>query len=413
MVNYTSPFSPIVFKDLPSLSGVKIATLRAGIRYENKDDVVLITLPPDSTIAGVFTTSGCPSAPVDWCKTLIKNHSSVRALVINSGNANAFTGKEGYQTVEYIAKQIACALPCRSEEVFIASTGIIGVPLDPRCFDNLYQRCLPNLSSSESKWLEAAKAIMTTDTYPKLSTRTITDPRLPSFTLNGIAKGSGMIAPHLGTMLSFIFTDCALPQDILQNCLSSAVERTFNCITVDSDQSTSDTVLLCSTGAVELPNDTDRLALTERFATELEALLKDLALQIVKDGEGITKLITITVNHATDDRSARAVAFSIANSPLVKTAIAGEDPNWGRIVMAVGKAGEPADRDRLSIWINDLMVAEQGKRFPTVDTFELAQSMKDANVSITVDLGLDKGSATVWTCDLTHNYIAINGSYST
>ncbi len=365
-------------------------------------------LDPGTTVAGVFTRSLSASAPVEWCREMVQG-GSARALVVNTGNSNAFTGKAGVKAVATTVKAASKVFKCRDEEIFVASTGVIGEPLNPEPIVG----ALPDLAGklSDTAWEKAAGAIKTTDTFPKGVNRTarIGD---TTVTLNGIAKGAGMIAPDMATMLAFVFTDAALPHAVLQGCLKPAVDRSFNCITVDSDTSTSDTVLLFATGKADHPpvrGLTD--AKLKDFRTKLEEVLLDLALQIVRDGEGASKFVTVTVTGAASAGAAKRIAFAIANSPLVKTAIAGQDPNWGRIVMAVGKAGERADRDKLDVRIGGIRVTANGGPVAGYDEAPVAEHMKGAEIDISVDVGVGKGKATVWTCDLTHDYIDINADY--
>ena len=406
MTHPVSPLAPRTIPALPPLAGIRLATAEAGIRYRGRTDVLLALLDPGTTAAGVLTRSRCPSAPVDWCRAVLPA-GRARALVVNSGNANAFTGLKGRQAAELTAVIAAKAADCRPEDVLLASTGVIGEPLDARRFDGVLESCAAK--ARPDGWLEAARAIMTTDTFPKLSTRTV-----PlsggAVTINGIAKGSGMIAPDMATMLSFVFTDAAVPAPLLREMLAAGTDRSFNCVTVDGDTSTSDTLLLFATGqGAAIPDGGGADA--RAFRAALDDILIDLAQQVARDGEGARKLVTVTVTGAESDRSAHRIALSIANSPLVKTAIAGEDANWGRVVMAVGKAGEPADRDRLAIWFGPVRVAHEGARDPAYDEAEASAAMKRDEVEIRVDLGLGSGSATVWTCDLTKGYIEINGDY--
>jgi glutamate N-acetyltransferase/amino-acid N-acetyltransferase len=371
----------------------------------------LMVLDAPGGIAGVFTKSKCPSAPVDFCRDSLKG-GSVRAIVVNSGNANAFTGRKGRETTAMTAVAAAEAVGCKTNEVFLASTGVIGEPLDAGKFAHLLE-CLA-IEATGVRWRDAADAIMTTDTYPKVATRAVEIDGV-AVTLNGIAKGAGMIAPDMATMLSFLATDAAISSAALQAMLSAAVEPSFNSVTVDSDTSTSDTLLLLSTGAAaargcpEIVDPADpRLA---DFKLALADMLLDLARQVARDGEGARHEIQVTVEGAVSDQSAKRVALSIANSPLVKTAVAGEDANWGRVVMAVGKAGEPADRDLLSISFGDVRVALNGERDP--DYLEAAATavMQKQEIPIRVDLGLGSGRWTVYTCDLTKEYVEINGDY--
>ncbi len=404
-----SPLAPKSLAKLPPLAGVRLASGAAGLRYKDRTDVLVAVMAPGTQVAGVFTRSKTSSAPVDWCRAQVKS-GVARGLVVNSGNANAFTGKAGYEGARQVAESAAAAMGCRSQEVFLASTGVIGEPLPA----GKITRVLADLveAGSAGAWREAAEAIMTTDTFPKLATASaMIDGR--KVTINGIAKGSGMIAPDMATMLAFVFTDATLPAPVLQELLSSGAERSFNAITVDSDTSTSDTLLLFATGKgskhAAIAKASDK-RLTE-FRRKLDEILLDLALQVVRDGEGAEKLIRIDVTGAESDKAAKRIAFSIANSPLVKTAIAGADANWGRIVMAVGKSGEAADRDRLKISFGNQVVAEKGERAAKYNEAAATKAVSGRNVEIAVDIGLGKGQARVWTCDLTHGYIDINGSY--
>ena len=405
-----SPLAPERLARLEPLAGVRLAAAAAGIRYQGRSDLLLALMDDEANIAGVFTRSRTASAPVDWCRAHVGG-GRARAIVVNAGNANAFTGSAGVRTVKATARAAARAVGCLPEEVFLASTGVIGEPMDP----GPIEKALPGLvaAAKADAWDEAARAIMTTDTYPKLATRSA---RLgdTQVTINGIAKGSGMIAPDMATMLVFIFTDAALPARILQKLLERAVGQTFNCITVDSDTSTSDTVLLAATGKAGAQLSSLRSADDPRlkaFAGALDDLCRDLAHQVVKDGEGAEKFVAITVTGAESDAAARRIGLAVGNSPLVKTAIAGKDANWGRIVMAVGKAGEKAERDRLKIVIGGIAVARAGKVAPSYREADLKPHMAGRDIDIAVDVGVGKGRATVWTCDLTHRYIDINGSY--
>ncbi len=393
---------------LPPMPGVKLGSAAAGIRYTGRTDLVMIELPEGTVAAGVFTRNKCPGAPVDWCREALVG-GRARAVVINAGNANVFTGRAGAEVVRETAEAAAELVDCRTHEVFVASTGVIGQPLPQ---DRLIE-ALPALhaSLSEDGWDAAARGIMTTDTFPKASTRTVHIEGSP-VTITGFAKGSGMVAPDMATMLAFVFTDAKLPRAMLQDMLERGVKRSFNCTTVDSDTSTSDTVLLFATGRAEHAKvGKDDKKSVRRFRDALDAVLLDLALQVVRDGEGAQKLVRIDVAGAVTHKSARRVALAIANSPLVKTAIAGEDANWGRIVMAVGKAGEPADRDTLSVGIGGTWMAREGTVVPGYDEAPVVAHMQGREIGITVDLGLGKGRGTAWTCDLTHGYIDINGSY--
>jgi glutamate N-acetyltransferase/amino-acid N-acetyltransferase len=404
-----SPLAPKSFPKLPPLAGVRLATMAAGVRYQQRTDVLLALLAPGTQVAGVFTTSKTCSAPVIWCRDKLKG-GEARVLVVNSGNANAFTGKAGQDGVREIAEVAAAVANCRPQQVFMASTGVIGEPLPTEKITRVLSGLVAQ--GAAGNWRAAADAIMTTDTYPKAATATAMIDGV-KVTINGIAKGSGMIAPDMATMLSFVFTDANLPAPVLQECLSAGVGPSFNSITVDSDTSTSDTLLLFATGKggkhAAISKASDR-KLTD-FRRSLDAVLMDLALQVVKDGEGAQKLIRIDVGGAENDRAARRIGLSIANSPLVKTAIAGNDANWGRIVMAVGKSGEAADRDRLKISFGGQVVAEKGMRAATYNEAAATRAVSGREVEIAVDLGIGKGTARVWTCDLTHGYIDINGSY--
>ncbi|HEY5081541.1 MAG TPA: bifunctional glutamate N-acetyltransferase/amino-acid acetyltransferase ArgJ [Bauldia sp.] len=404
-----SPLAPAAFPSLPAIGGVRFAAAEAGIKYKNRRDVLLAVFDKGTTVAGVFTRSRCPSAPVDWCKAALKS-GKARALLANSGNANAFTGKRGRETTKLSAAMAAKVVGCKPNEVFLASTGVIGEPLDAQKFSGVLAATARR--AAPGPWIDAASAIMTTDTYPKGATRQV---RLGSatVTINGIAKGAGMIAPDMATMLSFVVTDAPIAAGALQKLLAAGVRDTFNAITVDSDTSTSDTLLLFATGAApkapKITKATDkRLA---PFKAALNDLLRDLAHQVVRDGEGARKFVEVRVRGAVSKTSARRIGMAIANSPLVKTAIAGEDANWGRIVMAVGKAGEPADRDRLSIYFGDTRVAVKGERDPAYSEEAVSAIMQRDAIVITVDLGIGTGCDTVWTCDLTKEYIAINGDY--
>ena len=406
-----SPLAPASFPDMPPVSGVRLATAEAGIKHRGRTDVLLMLFDPGTTVAGVFTRSKCPSAPVDWCKAALKG-GKARALLVNSGNANAFTGKRGRETVRISAGFVAKAAGCPAKAVFLASTGVIGEPLDPMKFAGVVTAAAAR--ATPSPWVEAARAIMTTDTFPKGASRTATINGM-RVTINGIAKGAGMIAPDMATMLAFVATDAPIAQPVLQGLLARSVKDSFNAITVDGDTSTSDTLLLFATAQAKglTPIRTARDPRLRPFRAALDAVLLDLAQQVVRDGEGARKFVEVRVKGATSKKAARRIAFSIANSPLVKTAIAGEDANWGRVVMAVGKAGEKADRDRLAIWFGDIRVAHRGERDPDYSEERASAYMRNPSIVITVDIGLGKGSDRVWTCDLTKEYVAINGDYRT
>ena len=395
------------FPALPAIAGVTLHVARA--RYKNWDrcDLTYVTLAEGTTVAGVLTQSRCPSPEVEWCRAAL-TLGQARALVVNAGNSNAFTGHRGRAAVEAVAARAAAHLGCKPSDVFVASTGVIGVPLP---IDKAEAGLDAAFAAQPCDWLAAAETIGTTDTYAKgASVTAIVDGR--SVTLNGIIKGSGMIAPDMATMLGFIFTDAAVDAPFLQRALSAANAPSFSCITVDGDTSTSDTVLAFATGAAgnRMLVDDDSLG-ADAFRAALADLCRQLALLVVRDGEGATKLIEIQVEGAESDRSAHRIAMSIANSPLVKTAIAGEDANWGRVVMGVGKAGEPAERDRLAIRFGTTQVARDGLAVEGYDEAPVAAHLKGDHVEIGVDLGLGDGRATVWTCDLTHGYISINADY--
>jgi glutamate N-acetyltransferase / amino-acid N-acetyltransferase len=409
MSHAVSPLAPTSYPDMPTIEGVRMATAEAGIKYKNRTDVLMMVFDQPATVAGVFTRSKCPSAPVDFCRANLAA-GKARAVVVNSGNANAFTGKKGRDATTLTAQSAAEAVGCSTSEIFLASTGVIGEPLDATRFAGVLGDM--NGRAKGDFWLEAAKAIMTTDTYPKVANRTVELGGV-TVTINGIAKGAGMIAPDMATMLSFVVTDADIPASVLQELLSRGVGSTFNAVTVDSDTSTSDTLLLFATGAAKARGQKTVTSVTDAadFADALNAVLRNLALQVVRDGEGARKMVEVTVTGAESDASAKRIALSIANSPLVKTAVAGEDANWGRVVMAVGKAGEPADRDRLKIWFGDVRVAVDGERDVGYSEEAASAVMKQQDITIRVDLGLGSGTATVWTCDLTKEYVEINGDY--
>lgn len=402
-----SPLAPAAFPDLPAISGVSLRTARAGYKAWERADLTLAILDEGTTVAGVTTKSRCPSPEVEWCrKALVLGRA--RALVVNAGNANAFTGNRGRAAVEAIAARVAGAIACQPSDVFVASTGVIGVPLP---IDKAEAGLDASLAAPVVGWEDAANAIATTDTFAKGASATaVVDGR--TITISGIVKGSGMIAPDMATMLGFVFTDAAVEPGFLQKALEDANETTFSCITVDGDTSTSDTVLAFATGHASnrpLGRDDDEGA--DAFRAALADVCRQLAHLVVRDGEGASKFIRIDVDGAESDRSAHRVAMSIANSPLVKTAIAGEDANWGRVVMAVGKAGEPAERDRLSIAFGGIEVARDGLVVEGYDEAPVAAHLMGDEIEISVDLKLGDGRATVWTCDLTHGYIAINADY--
>jgi glutamate N-acetyltransferase/amino-acid N-acetyltransferase len=402
------PLSPLALPlpVLPPIAGVRLAVGEAEIRYKNRTDVLLAEFAAGTAVAGVFTKNLCPGAPVTYCREVLKG-GVARGLVVNAGNANVFNGIAGLRAVEATAAAAAAALATTPEQIFLASTGVIGEPMPAHKIVAVMDQLHKNLGAD--RFAEAARAIMTTDTFPKAATRCA---RLGGVDvrITGIAKGSGMIAPDMATMLAFVFTDAAVPSPVLQAMLAKAVDHTFNCITIDSDTSTSDTVLLFATGAAG-NKPTDNPAVLADFRRALSEVLHDLALMVVRDGEGAQKLVRITVEGAVSNASAKRIGLAIANSPLVKTAIAGEDANWGRIVMAVGKAGEPADRDKLGIAVGGVWMAQAGGIVPGYDETPVVAHMKGREIEIAVEIGLGNGHATVWTCDLTHGYIDINGSY--
>jgi glutamate N-acetyltransferase/amino-acid N-acetyltransferase len=396
---------------MPAIDGVRLSTAAAGIRYRDRTDVLLVQFAADTAVAGVFTQSKCASAPVDWCRQNLKSR-ACRALVVNSGNANAFTGKTGREACQFTARLAAKAVGCRPGDVFLASTGVIGEPLKASAFVGVMEGLAAG-GKSEG-WLDAAKAIMTTDTFPKVATAQARIGKT-TVTINGIAKGAGMIAPDMATMLAFVFTDAPIAAAALQRLLSETVADTFNAVTIDGDTSTSDTLLAFATGTAAA-RGAPRISKAgdprlKDFRRAFTMVLANLAEQVARDGEGARKLVEIEVEGAVSKASARRIAMSIANSPLVKTAIAGEDANWGRVVMAVGKAGEPADRDKLAIWFGGIRVAHKGMRDPDYDEAKVSAAMKEQTISLKVALGLGRGRDRVLTCDLTKDYVTINGDY--
>ncbi len=406
----SSPFKPERFPALPPVAGVQLASCEAGVRYQGRLDLMLAAFDPGTSVGGVMSQSKTVGAPVDWNKAALVS-GQARALVVNSGNANVFTGRRGHEAVAKTAATVAGAIPCADDDVFVCSTGTIGEYL----LEDRITVCVQGLtdSLSDSGWEDAATAIMTTDTYPKGAARTAEIAGVP-VSLAGIAKGSGMIAPDMATMLAYVMTDAALPAPVLQSLIARGADKSFNAITVDSDTSTSDTVLLFATGKaghgpVSTPDDPK----LHGFIDALDSLLIDLAQQIVKDGEGAQKFVEIRVSGAEHDTAARRIGLAVGNSPLVKTAIAGEDANWGRVVMAVGKAGEAADRDKLAIAMGGVQITSGGEPVPDYDETPVTAHMKGREILIEIDVGVGDGQATVWTCDLTHGYIDINGSYRT
>jgi glutamate N-acetyltransferase/amino-acid N-acetyltransferase len=403
-----SPLAPAGFPALPPLSGVRLAACAAQIRYAGRDDLMLAELAPGSTVAGVLTRSLTAGAPVLWCRECLAG-GAVRAIVVNSGNANVFTGRAGMAAVEATATAAARLLGCAQREVFVSSTGVIGEKLPADKLLAALPRAVERLSAEA--WAPAARAIMTTDTFPKGAAATAEIDGV-AVRINGFAKGSGMIAPDMATMLAYVFTDAALPPEVLRPLLAEAADYSFNSITVDGDTSTSDTLLLCATG--QAPHRPVTSAADPRlagFRAALDRLTVDLAQQVVRDGEGAQKFVAIEVSGAESAAAARRIGLTIGNSPLVKTALAAGDANWGRIVMAVGRAGEKADRDLLSIAVGGIAIVACGEPVPDYDEAPVAAHMKGREIEIAVDLGIGSGRATVWTCDLTHGYIDINGSY--
>ncbi|MDX3908936.1 MAG: bifunctional glutamate N-acetyltransferase/amino-acid acetyltransferase ArgJ [Sphingobium sp.] len=402
-----SPLAPASFPDLPDIDGVTLRVAQAQYKTWDRCDLTYVELAPGTTVAGVTTQSLCPSPEVEWCRDAIPL-GNARALVVNAGNSNAFTGHRGRTAVEAIAARVANHLGCLPSDIFISSTGVIGVPLP-------VEKAEAGLDAAfvaePCGWQEAAATIMTTDTFAKAA---VAQAVIGDRTVNlvGIVKGSGMIAPDMATMLGYVFTDAAIDAAFLQSILSAANRTSFSCITVDSDTSTSDTVLAFATGTADnTPLTSFEDAGADAFASAMADVCRQLAHLVVRDGEGASKFIAVHVSGASSDASAHRIALSIANSPLVKTAIAGEDANWGRVVMAVGKAGEPAERDKLSIRFGGVQVAKDGLAVEEYDEKPVAAHLKGLEINIDVDLGLGEGQATVWTCDLTHGYISINADY--
>ena len=398
-----SPLAPDAFPTMPAIAGVRLAVGEAAIKYQDRTDLMVAHLASGTTVAGVYTRSLTASAPVEWCRKALGG-GQAEALIVNSGNANAFTGKAGEASVERTVEAAADLFSCRPSKVFVASTGVIGERLP----DDKLTAALPGVMETldADNWEEAAQAILTTDTFAKGASRTA-DIGGTQVTINGIAKGSGMIAPDMATMLAFVFTDADIDAESLQSLLASGADKSFNAITVDSDTSTSDSLMLFATGQA----GNDKSASLDDFKAKLDELLIDLAGQVVRDGEGASKFISVTVTGADDHGAAKRIGLAIANSPLVKTAIAGEDANWGRIVMAVGKAGEKADRDKLVIKIGGIAITDGGQVIAGYDETPVAEHMKGSDIDISADVGIASGEATVWTCDLTHGYITINADY--
>jgi len=398
-----SPLAPAEFPDFPELNGVRFASGNSGMKYQGRDDVMLAEFSAGTTAAGVFTKNSMPGAPVDWGREILPR-GTARALVVNAGIANVFTGAAGRRTVLETAAETAAILGADAEDIYIASTGVIGEPVPTSKITDLLPGLQQSLSAGTGE--AAAKTILTTDTFAKGAAANckIGDKKI---TIAGFAKGSGMIAPDMATMLAFLFTDAAIPSDILQTLLVDANEKSFNCVTVDADTSTSDTVLLFATGRAG-NTGADDLA---DFKWALLDVMTDLAQQVARDGEGASKFITVKVTGSLSDASAKTIALAIANSPLVKTAIAGEDANWGRVIMAVGKSGEKADRDRMSLKIGGILIAENGVKSPNYAEEDVMPHMKGDEILIEVDVAVGNGEAFAWTCDLTHGYIEINADY--
>ena len=403
-----SPLAPAGLPALPAIAGLRFAAGCTGMRYKGRDDLMVAALDAGATIAAVTTRNTMCSAPVEWCRVQAR-HGRARAIVVNAGNANVFTGRDGFRAVERTARRTAALLGCKAEEVFVSSTGVIGMKLPAEKIE----ATLPALASAlDAGGAERAlRAIMTTDTFPKAAVRRARIGRT-EVTIMGFCKGSGMIAPDMATMLGYVFTDARLPASVLRALLRDGTDESFNCMSVDGDTSTSDTVLLAATGkarhaAVRSAADP---ALRD-FRARLKDLLVELAQLVAKDGEGAQKFVTIKVSGAASDASARKVALAIANSPLVKTAIAAGDANWGRVVMAIGKSGQPADRDRTSVRIGGVTIARRGDLVPGYDEAPVARHMAGRDILVEAEIGVGKGRATVWTCDLTHGYVDINGSY--
>lgn len=403
-----SPLAPKNFPSMPPVAGVRLAAVNCGIKYKTRTDLMLAELSEESKVAGVFTQSKTASANIVWGKEILSHHSA-RVVIVNSGNANAFNGVCGKESIDRIVKQSAKIFDCKDYEIYPCSTGVIGEPLKDELITNKLHELKENLS--KDNWQAAAQAIMTTDTFPKAATKTITIEN-KNVTINGIAKGSGMIAPDMATLLAYIFTDANISADVLQSLLKEVTDKTFNAITVDSDTSTSDTTLLCATGKANHNEIKDiNTAELSKFKDALYEVMKDLAHQIVKDGEGANKFITVNVSGAENNKAAKTIALAIGNSPLVKTAIAGEDANWGRVIMAVGKAGEAADRDKISVTIGQTNIVKNGQLNPDYKEIEVTQHMQGQYIDVTVDVGISNGNATIWTCDFTKEYIAINADY--
>ena len=408
------PISPLApkkpVKALP-VKGVRLAVLQSNLRYKNRDDFLLAAFAPGTAVAGVFTESLAPAAPVLWCRAVMGN--TARALVVNAGNANAATGEVGQDIVIATAKAAASALKCAPAEIFQASTGIIGQPLKKNALADFVPKAASLLSKGHDSaaWDKAARAIMTTDTFPKLVSRSVKIGGVP-VTISGFCKGSGMIAPNMATLLAFVFTDAAIPSKILQEMLKNGVEKSFNSTTVDGDTSTNDTLMAFATGtAKHAPIKSAKDAKLKDFSSAFEELLIEMAQLVIRDGEGATKFVTIDVTGAASDKAAKQIGLTIANSPLVKTALAASDANWGRVLAAAGRAGEKMDQTRASISMGGLPIYKNGELIKNYNEKPVAKHLKGQNISIAFDAGVGKGKARVWTCDLTHGYININASY--
>lgn len=403
---YMSPFAG-PFPQMPVIEGVRLSVANSGMRY-TRNDLLLVEMPENTAVAGVFTKNSMPGAPVDWCKSILYG-GKARALIVNAGISNVFTGKAGALVVKNTAQNVANILGCQKDEVFVSSTGVIGELPDEK---KLIAK-LPELKSklSPTAWEDGVRAIMTTDTFPKAATKKAKIGNT-EVNINGFIKGSGMIAPDMATMLGYIFTDASISSEILQSLLSEDVKYSYNCMSVDSDTSTSDTILVFATGKRQHPpvaRSSDPIL--DDFRKKLREVNVELAKLVAKDGEGISKFVTIKVKDATSYDSARIIGLSIANSPLVKTALAAGDPNWGRIIMGIGKSGQKADRDKTSIWIGDTLIAMNGAKHPEYIESKVAEYMKGKEIEIVVSVGVGNSDATVWTCDLTHEYVSINADY--
>ena len=414
MATAVSPLAPKMVPAMPTIAGVRLATAAAGIRYAGRTDVLLALLDPGTTAAGVFTRSKCPSAPVEWCRERLKG-ARPRALVVNSGNANAFTGKSGREACKFTAQIAARAIGCKPNDIFLASTGVIGEPLDASAFDGVMDSMVA--AANPTPWLDVAKAIMTTDTFPKVATATARIGKT-TVTINGIAKGAGMIAPDMATMLAFVFTDAAISAPALQALLRDGVADSFNAVTVDGDTSTSDTLMVFATGTAAargVPKIVRaRDPRLKAFRASFDAVLANLAEQVARDGEGARKLVEVVVEGAVSKASARRIARSIANSPLVKTAIAGEDANWGRIICAVGYSGCTFIPEKTSLWLESnagsIQTFKEGAGL-AFDEDKARKILQEKEIIIKIDLQSGENCATAWGCDLTYDYVKINASY--